>query len=486
MVLKSVLDALGEEVTGIVAPVSLCMALTVALVRILNPDGASDSNAVFLASAYYTEQEGDTTGQKLSGAVINSLIFIGVVAVMTFILVLLFKYGYTKFIYAYMGFAGFSIFFVLAGIIALQLLQTWHVHIDFISFTYILFNFAVVGSLTLFFLPAPLLLRQAYLIITGIVTAFVFTWIPEWTTWVLLVAMAVYDILAVLVPGGPLKMLVELAQEREETIPALVYEARPTRRAPTDAQQSVQPQPAAELPPRSAGAEQQQELTVRTLAAAGGGGASGIHRSSVASAVSVGGSSSAAEQDSSPETPLISPASTTPPAAPAQVQGSNSSSQLSPASRARSPLGRSPAGGEAGGGAAAPGQHSVHATPGAEGHAPAAGQQQGAPGAQHGQREDDEESGEFDLPDSIKLGLGDFIFYSVLVGRAAMYDYLTVFSCYLAIVAGLGATLIWLAVAHKALPALPISIALAVSFYFISRFVMEPVILPMTLQLVYF
>lgn len=121
-----------------------------------------------------------------------------------------------------------------AGIIALELLQTWDVHTDFVSFAYILFNFAVVGAVTLFFFPAPLLMKQAYLIVTGgwvshwpdggvcargpaprrrrsvlpfsasaaaaraagVVTAFVFSWIPEWTTWVLLVAMAVYDVVA--------------------------------------------------------------------------------------------------------------------------------------------------------------------------------------------------------------------------------------------------------------------------------------------------
>ena len=38
-------------------------------------------------------QEGDSPGQKLSGAVVNALIFVGVVAAMTFALVLLFKHG---------------------------------------------------------------------------------------------------------------------------------------------------------------------------------------------------------------------------------------------------------------------------------------------------------------------------------------------------------------------------------------------------------
>lgn len=52
----SVLDDLGEEVTGILAPVSLCMALTVALVKVLNPSGDSDRENLVVATAYYEEE----------------------------------------------------------------------------------------------------------------------------------------------------------------------------------------------------------------------------------------------------------------------------------------------------------------------------------------------------------------------------------------------------------------------------------------------
>ena len=51
-----------------------------------------------------------------------------------------------RFIYAYMGFAGFSIFFFLTGIISLQLIEKAQLQLDAFSFLYILYNFAVSGT----------------------------------------------------------------------------------------------------------------------------------------------------------------------------------------------------------------------------------------------------------------------------------------------------------------------------------------------------
>eukprot|EP00565_Helicotheca_tamesis_P005268 CAMPEP_0185733200 /NCGR_PEP_ID=MMETSP1171-20130828/18736_1 /TAXON_ID=374046 /ORGANISM="Helicotheca tamensis, Strain CCMP826" /LENGTH=684 /DNA_ID=CAMNT_0028402857 /DNA_START=111 /DNA_END=2165 /DNA_ORIENTATION=- len=90
---------------------------------------------------------------------------------------------------------------------------------------------------------------------------------------------------------------------------------------------------------------------------------------------------------------------------------------------------------------------------------------------QHG--DDDSEDEDMEA-NSIKLGLGDFIFYSVLVGKAAQHSFTTFISCILVILAGLGGTLVLLSVFRQALPALPISIFLGVAFYLMTRLCVEP------------
>lgn len=50
---------------------------------------------------------------------------------------------YVRFIYGYMGVAGFSIFFFLTGVIVLQLLEKMQARLDVFSFLFVLYNFAV-------------------------------------------------------------------------------------------------------------------------------------------------------------------------------------------------------------------------------------------------------------------------------------------------------------------------------------------------------
>ena len=88
--------------------------------------------------------------------------------------------------------------------------------------------------------------------------------------------------------------------------------------------------------------------------------------------------------------------------------------------------------------------------------------------------DDDDSEGGGRFSNTIKLGLGDFIFYSVLVAKSAQYSFTCFVSSFLVVLAGLGGTLVLLAVYKHALPALPISIALAVVFYVFTRFIIQP------------
>ncbi|XP_022137225.1 presenilin-like protein At2g29900 [Momordica charantia] len=431
----SILESLGEEIVRIVAPVSICMFLVVILVSVLNSSSSSSAAAVgSIATIAYNESTSDSSWDKFIGALLSSLVFVALITVATFVMVLLFYLRCVKFLKYYMGFSAFVVLGFLGGEIALFLIEDFHIPIDCITFLVALFNFAAVGVLSVFMSKMPILVTQGYLVLIGMLVAYWFTLLPEWTTWALLVALALYDLAAVLLPVGPLRLLVELAISRDEDIPALVYEARPV------VNQNSNP-----------GDMVQRRMRVWR------------ERDQISD-------SRREVPDSVSEANVVSESNVD------EIATSNSDPSYSHDVNSESAVVRA----EEGQGPTGNGEllvplidHGVNVQPhGAE--ASVSNENLMLEGIGLGS------SG------AIKLGLGDFIFYSVLVGRAAMYDYMTVYACYLAIVAGLGITLMLLAIYQKALPALPVSIALGVLFYFLTRLFLEIFVVQCSLNLLMF
>lgn len=492
----SILDVVGEEIVGIICPVSICMFLVVMLVRKLKTEITS-SVLSSIAVLVYSEDSTDSDWTKFVGALLNAGVFIVIVTAVTFLLVLLFYFRCTKCLRIYMGVASFTVLAYMGGSIAILLIQNMSIPIDAITAAIILYNFAIVGVLSVFFCKMPILFTQGYLVMVGMLVAFWFVSLPEWTTWALLVAISLYDIASVLIPGGPLNLLVQLAMTRDEEIPALIYEARPVTYV---IHSSAQTMSSTNIADSTIGASLEDSanlhegrrrfwksrrdvprerpslfrrltsgLSVPLLAK------EEVQESRAARRLerlaSLAGASSLSLQDiqSSTDTPDLT------------VNGIVSGQELE--SQDALSNGNLCIGHEGTPLVDATSMHTMTIM----------NENDARPSMEEGQEmnrnivEDGLDEGVgLGASGAIKLGLGDFIFYSVLVGRAALYDMMTVYACYLAIITGLGATLGLLAVWRRALPALPISIALGVLFYFLTRFLMEPFVMQSYTDLIFF
>jgi len=314
----------ADTVITILKPVAITMLFVIWSVRTITEFGGNSNYSTVIA---YTESASDNTGTKLWKSLVNALIVLAAILITTVLFVILYKYRCLKIIYGWLFTSSLIMLGLFGGGFIYFVIEAWNIPLDLITFFFVLWNFSIVGILAIFWHGATKI-NQGYLVIISGLLAIFFTRLPEWTTFAILAVIAIYDIVAVLAPCGPLKMLVETAQQRQEPIPALLYNA-----------------------------------SVWIMMA--------------------------------DRQPADKP----------EVERTQSKRK------------------------------------------------------------------------GVKLGLGDFIFYSVLIGRAALYDMLTVFTCFVGIITGLFLTLLLLAIFRKALPALPISIALGIMFYLLSRVFLLPFVI---------
>ena len=126
-------------------PVCITMILASLAVIYINTDATKEAGEAALDQTYqvFTLSEEQSAGTNLGLGLVNGLIIVCVIAAMTFLLVLLYKYRCMKCLIGYMVFASTSILGFLGGQMFSVAIHKYGLMIDQISFYFTMYNFAV-------------------------------------------------------------------------------------------------------------------------------------------------------------------------------------------------------------------------------------------------------------------------------------------------------------------------------------------------------
>ncbi|OQS04185.1 presenilin, partial [Thraustotheca clavata] len=468
-------EAAGDLMHGInsfwavVWPV--CVTMVIASFAVVNFRSAALQQSM---SSYlvYNEVQGAKTSTVVGQSLVNALVVIGFVTVLTFCMALLYKFNCMKLLVGYIMFSSSAILGFEGG----QLVDTvfndrFHWPLDWISFLFIMVNFSFVGVTAIFYQKGiPKLVQNAYLVLVSVILAWQFSMWPEWTTWIFCFMFACYDLCAVLTPCGPLKVLIGLIEKKQAPMPGLLYEAQIRDGVGNNRHREEEAQPTSQRPKTTTNITTSAPTTNSDTSSApkppprhpGPPTSTPIIPEPAVSSYTIELSTSRSDQivDDSPFVPypceteeefndlLTAFYNRYSPNDVWKVEQVASKFFLKQERMWPSMF------------------HKYMVCSCGTSATPC--DVQVAIDIRNARRVEREQEAEED--NTIKLGLGDFIFYSVLVGRAAIYDFSTFVVCFLCILMGLGGTLFLLSVLHKALPALPISIFLSIAFYFWSRY----------------
>jgi presenilin 1 len=443
----------------------------------INTEETRAQGEAAMAAAYQVwNVDAQSAGSTLAISLANALVMVSAICAMTFVVVILYRFKFMKCLIGYMVVTSGILLGILGGNLAQTAISIYNTPVDYLTFYFVMFNFAFVGVIAVFWGHGiPKVVTQGYLICTSVILAWHLSYFDDWTTWTLLFMLAIYDLCAVLTPCGPLKALVNLmSKDDAPDMPGLLFEA--------------------DLPPEAkrprTGSSTRNGTAARGQSTTTPGNSQGnadpldpnadpAHRN-IKIPLAIAKVYLLPVVNIPPESLKVMfpnrPSASNVSAAPLLAQddellaNANLPETPTPQQLRADVVVRLPPNG------------------GRIEHVTRRGRKVYLERDRHGHpkrilwvdskgkvfaemKSDDEEGPE---RNSIRLGLGDFIFYSVLVAKAAQYSFCTFAACVLVILAGLGWTLVLLSVYGHALPALPISIFLGVVFYLTTRLCMEP------------
>ena len=384
--------------------------------------------------------------------IILAVVLIALIAISTVIILCCYFHGCVNALIAWMvvavtlllGFYSYTLIDMVPRVINLPL--------DYISLALIILNLVVVGNLAVFW-RAPPIATQVTMVYISVLFAIVFLNLPDWTVWILLGILVIYDCCVVLCPNGLLNLLIKKSEERGDQIPALVYSAAAffsdiNNNGEGDGNDNHSEN---DNDDNSNNNERKQDISDDNQ----------IELDNISSNTKKEDNLESSVKKTKGNKSILKKKKKVGAANPKQVNDINE--PLLPCD----------------GNIVDPAEGLLKTVK----TATLSSSDESMEGDEKKENTDDEEEKrkkkkrrrfESDDEDGIKLGLGDFAFYGVLITRAARIGWDTAILCIFAVLLGLSITLVILAIVERPLPALPCSLVLGIIFYFIGIYTFRP------------
>lgn len=439
------LEIYARRITAIGIPVIITLIIDSILTRVKEEKTGSATLNRNFADTMNT----GTTSIPVSWAIYIAIFFIVAIIAVTAVLLLCYWYNCTKAIYVWM-------------IIAVGLLLSYYVYlavgtfpglfnlsVDWITVAIFLLNLVIVGVMSIFW-RAPAIVTQAFMIVISVLTSLVFLSLPDWTVWILLVLLIFYDATVVLCPMGLLNLILKKTEERGDALPALIYSSAAFiwKEHDEEGGEENHEDDVYELEENQEFGEFEENDSESNSDSGSGSGDGAKIEEDVKTPINV-----IAEEEESNELDEFA----IPNQPPKEEQKPKEEEKPENAENAPNSEEK---------------KRGMPTNNQRRKNRPVKPKQQA--NTTKNETSTTKKVKKISKKEGVKLGLGDFIFYGILVTRAARIGWDICMLCILAVILGLSLTLVCLAIFERPLPALPFSLFLGIIFYIIGAMTFRP------------
>lgn len=228
-----------NEISKILAPVTACCIYVAFLFeitasrRFVDPQFNANSYYCRVPSGHLTNpnlcRQADQEKTDLGSYIIMVMVLLVMMLGITMAVLLAVYMKWFKCLECYFYLPSLVTFTMLCPVVYRRVLESLNPNdsLDLITFSIIMWNFTALGMISIFqkCLKAPFLVEQFFLVHNAAILAVIVVWmLPGFSDYILLVAIVIWDLFAVLAPCGPLKMIINMAQDEGiQDMPGLIY-----------------------------------------------------------------------------------------------------------------------------------------------------------------------------------------------------------------------------------------------------------------------